>query len=103
MADPTASKPDSEESAVSFTPGPWGFVGRNIYDGRQVRIGWAAWPGVGGKAVGERNARLMAAAPNLLQALRELLTASELEGADSARFFDARNAGLAAIAKAEGR
>ena len=41
--------------------------------------------------------------PGVLEACREMLAAIEIEGADSARFFDARNSALTAIAAAEGK
>lgn len=39
----------------------------------------------------------------LEEALKELIAATEFEGADSQRFFEARNRGLGLIAKAEGK
>lgn len=47
------------------------------------------------------NARLMAAAPDLLEALKGLVAA--VDAADPAGEWDARGVALAAIAKAEGR
>ena len=41
--------------------------------------------------------------PGVLEACREMLAAIEIEGADSARFFDARNSALTAIAAVEGK
>ena len=41
--------------------------------------------------------------PGVLEACREMLAAIEMEGADSVRFFDARNSALTAMAAAEGK
>lgn len=48
------------------------------------------------------NGHLAAAAPELYEALSSLLAAAELHGTDGLEFFEARNTGLAVLAKARG-
>ncbi len=89
--------------SMKHTPGPWTYHWGSdaivkAKDGRVFAIGDVIY-----HEDNKANARLIAASPYLLEALREMLTALELEGADSQRFFEARNSGLAAINKAEGR
>ena len=49
----------------------------------------------------EANARLIAAAPELLEACKEMVAAEGADGATSLRFLQACNSARAAIAKAE--
>lgn len=98
---------------AKHTPGPWEY--RHIGGVRgQHYVGAGAFKIIsdthatgttndGGQAEREANARLIAAAPDLLGACRALVCAAELHGADSEVFFMARNQALLAIAKAEGR
>lgn len=106
---------------AEHTPGPWVAREQVNKDGRSLgwivehgngRIGWSSYatarPNEGEAApypIGAANARVMAAAPDLLECLRDLLTAAEAEvnekgggGFILARMTDAR----AAIAKATG-
>jgi len=96
---------------AEHTPGPWtvGFgkevrvtgglickVGGDYYDdGRKDSSGWTRTPTLDTQA----NARLIAAAPELLAALKYMLANAEAEGWSAMMLSDAR----AAIHKAEGR
>lgn len=83
----TSRKKDKSKVAVlgttSNTPGPWTVVGRLGYGyliGPNVAV---AYGGVGSGHAddGEANARLIAAAPDLLSAAREVMEALEQYGA----------------------
>ena len=105
---------------MSHTPGPWNMmdVGTSLYISgplpdinggmyvAHVSLAFLEAYGPDPQAVRERreaDARLIAAAPELLDALKGWAAACELHGADSQEFLDARYRGYAAIAKAEGR
>jgi hypothetical protein len=91
---------------MKHTPGPWhyqensdaythivrGPSGYFVHQGSQHTDG-----------VSKANALLIAAAPELLEACLEMVTAVEMEGANGLRFFEARNSALIAIRKAEGK
>lgn len=91
-----------------FTPGPWevGELDRGFGRGSlcvQDQHGFIAkMPGDHLWSESLANAHLIAAAPDLYEALRGCMAACELQGADSAEFFDARNSAYAALAKARG-
>lgn len=93
-------------SEQQHTPGPWRQVGREIWAGNELVGRSTADPddaGTFGRKIAD--AVLMAAAPDLLAALRgmvglvQLIEAREPELKTNHRFVDA----LAAIAKAEGK
>lgn len=97
---------------VGPTPGPWsvgpGNVVKSVTDlpggGRQTR--WVAQvvhctPVVEGEQ--EANARLIAAAPDMLAALKKLISAYDLAVVRSDVIGFAHEAAVAAIAKAEAR
>lgn len=105
---------------TKHTPGPW-VVGRKLDYGQSILIDaengepslhYSSWQGLAivhgcddspikGPEVAEANARLISAAPELLEALRELVKvvpiANETESQDRAKWK-----ALAAITKAEG-
>lgn len=100
--------------STKHTPGPWRFE----WDGSEaVIIGRPTWPCVRHRVKGEwqiavtddlidehpeeseANARLMAAAPELLESLKAMLS-PRMDGPDSAQIWFAAEA---AVAKAEGR
>lgn len=96
---------------AGFTKGPWSYApvvpgakrsfyiaGNNAEHNRQVDIGTVQ----GGAYSCEANARLIAAAPDLYEALKELIAASEANYSmrDPNRFENACRAGERAIAKA---
>ena len=102
---------ESKERA-GHTPGPWtvdppamGFSMIRSPSGPVMALA-APGPEFGDREYSAEekyaNLALLGAAPDLLTALTEMIAAVELEGADGQRFYDARNAGLAAIAKATG-
>lgn len=88
------------------TKGSWAVVGRNVLaDGRIVAT--AQWPTKGGELPTQEqrpevdaNARLIAAAPDLLAALRELLTLGQQESIEDGELEAAQKAARAAIEKA---
>ena len=87
------------------TPGPWQvghFDSNMICDSDGANRGCAPIARVEGTAAERRaNARLIAAAPELLEALRGLLDPATNE--DGEWYRQAREAARAAIAKAEGK
>jgi hypothetical protein len=107
-------------SDAKHTPGPWqlfedydaigGFRQRvysvhgDIRPGHQFR-GIARVPASEGDEMLEANARLIAAAPDLLEALKELrLICSDIPAIErNPRFAEASRKALAAISRAEGR
>ena len=98
----------------AHTPGPWATYGEATFAGHKVvdknKRSVAAFASNGTRPADERNAnaRLIAAAPELLEAAKEHLAASEysMSGEDDVaamlRFGDAEKALRAAIAKAAG-
>lgn len=90
------------------TPGPWHFLdwGGRIVDGAagssQILIATIALNTRGGDE-SRRNARLIAAAPEMLESLKELELFVRVLGLDSAPAASAAADARAAIAKAEGR
>ena len=97
---------------MSHTPGPWEVYG-NSDEGLSVRssaipgaVCFMAWIFQDTKGEGEANARLIAAAPDLLAALKALLTAPEIADCDPNDKDEETNAierlARATIAKAEG-
>ena len=101
---------------TQFTKGPWLFSSNPkdqpspLYAGIVAMIEHSpdgvkcvhAESGYVAKQQWAANGHQLAAAPDLYEALAEMLAAVELEGADGVRFFGARNSGLAALAKARG-
>jgi hypothetical protein len=81
----------------NHTPGPWRELYTRVDDASGYQI---AHLDLHGKSEGERDAnrRLIAAAPDLLKALRALVLADQEQGLDDTLFDAAR----AAIAKATG-
>lgn len=93
------------ETKVQHTPGPWEAEAENIYIGPdRVYQQWgviASNTGIcttGSRDVSEANARLIAAAPELLEALKRAVAHNE-----SPNDYDWIGAAVLAIAKAEGR
>jgi hypothetical protein len=93
------------------TPGPWHIDGSK-QEGLTVRAGQSAVAVIPGYGVGQRmeDARLIAAAPDILQALKDATDAIEHWGAYASDYFQQKwdlhndiNAARAAIAKAEGQ
>lgn len=83
------------------TPGPWRFS-NHPHDGNYMRIHCSSDPNEGDNLrgyCGEANARLIAAAPELLEALTKLLDEVESDFSPSQL---TRNAARAALAKATG-
>ena len=101
----THTAPAPASSAAQHTPGPW--IQQTNEAGTQIRITDSATEGrcvstvrVFGDAGNTRaNARLIAAAPDLLAALEESLEVIRLMGCDMSNFTQAR----AAIARAKGQ
>jgi hypothetical protein len=91
----------------AHTPGPWDAFGPIIHrNGRHIAHVEATGIGDGERGTPEQraNARLIAAAPDLLAALKLLLTAELPADGLSRKIETGRRAmGLAAIDKAEGR
>lgn len=95
-------------SESKHTPGPWvaadkasWFRGQTHPDEGKIAI-TAGSGGVVANAYGRDNARLIAAAPEMLEALKELRDAFKIVSDDDWQHPSYRVA-LAAIAKAEGR
>ena len=92
---------------ASYTPGPWGISNASEYPPEEMSVGpedsdeVVCWinDGVEPDDVVEANARLIAAAPELLAACKMLLSCSLPRDVSGMRMVDAA---LAAIAKAEG-
>ena len=97
--------------STQHTPGPWAVSPDHIFR-NQADIFEIHWSAIGeciAECVhGEANARLIAAAPELLEALKEYIAAGENsvtatdDVAAMIRFGEANKAALAAIAKATG-
>lgn len=81
---------------TTHTPGPWNYAADSLREGRFSIYAWGPLAYCGDAAEpgdGEANARLIAAAPELLAALRSAVAIIESMGADASK-------GRAAIAKA---
>jgi len=109
--EPTATTSPSQEPAAQHTPGPWSIsptsnpsseFGIVAIDGTIVsRLDY--WHDEA-EAESEANARLIAAAPELLAALRELLLEDDFDGSpDLNHWRELTSRGRQAIFKAEGR
>lgn len=120
--------PHSPDASIAHTPGPWRLhpwygprPGLNTKPGRYAGI-YEPVPGceygskslvlgVGIKGdvddywlqISDANARLIAAAPDLLEALRALVTESGGKAIPNSSLTACREQAIAAIAKAEGR
>lgn len=120
MADPILTNQPIER--VEHTPGPWETQERDdrergiaviavhpwVPSGGTPTRGMVAWVGQGGAnfgkpAVQEANARLIAAAPDLLDALRAFCGDHEATGHMCEGLNTAYQHALAVIAKAEGK
>jgi hypothetical protein len=123
-----STQPGTAEGAGRHTPGDWTATNDRrgiweiIHDGDMLAQVWAVRPGIDGDLPAEANARLMAAAPDLLAALKFMLgklevalaaerratlapypkSGVEYVGADPADCEEVKQA-RAAIAKAEGK
>ena len=84
-------------SKHTFTPGPW-YV--DAYKNVMAQGGLVAFPGIGAGFDQEANARLISAAPELLDALTQWANAER--AGDAEELTNARNSRDAAIAKATG-
>lgn len=83
---------------MAHTPGPW-WVDADPGEGVEVHDGFGRTASVWGEEdTATANARLIAAAPDLLAALRRLV-----DYCDNHSDYDSIGAACAAIAKAEGR
>jgi hypothetical protein len=95
----------SEE--LKHTPGPWHVDQQNVHVGQVCTCHgdmpgtwFEVWSANWGEGINQKaNAHLIAAAPDLLEALKILATQAESHGAEGVYWDKAR----AAIAKAEGR
>jgi hypothetical protein len=89
-----------EKGKYMHTPGPW-FVGTGWIGAGEIREGRVI-ARVDNYPYGdsEANIRLLAAAPELLEALRSAIKVLRWAGGNEERVYDAA---VAAIAKAEGR
>lgn len=88
--------------SAQHTPGPWRFS-THPHDGNYMRIHCSSDPHEGDNLrgyCGEANARLIAAAPELLEALERLIASGDVrDAAEKGAITQAR----AAIAKATGK
>lgn len=94
------------------TPGKWeavlypsGWNIRTVYVDSASGMRTTAWPATidcGGQP-NEANARLISAAPDMLEALKEIVRTEVVEYLVHPEQFDAINMARAALAKAEGR
>lgn len=82
------------------TPGPWGYTMRGNY--MRLYMPCSLDGDVARGYVGEANARLIAAAPELLDACMELMDEAEMGGSSPAEWDAIRARARAAIAKATG-
>lgn len=91
---------------TKHTPGPWNADGARIDDSSGFHVGWAnEYASSFGNGVHRANARLIAAAPELLEALENIwdfLAEDDGEGACSPLYQSAIDKVKAAIAKAKG-
>lgn len=93
------------KTKIKHTPSPWTVHGGNIIQHNGIDIA-KAWMGPQGELPTVANAQLIAAAPDLLESLKQTVEAlsywlpryGDTEGAKSQMMINAR----AAIAKAEG-
>lgn len=94
---------------MSHTPGPWTIlcsedrrgartVPKITQPGKAGIVATLGWPGEGDRTA---NARLIAAAPEMLEALRD--TVAQLDHQGHLTWGDVRSLVIAAIAKAEGQ
>ena len=89
---------------MGHTPGPWNNSGGYITDATGTEIADVEW--AGSEPEGKANARLIAAAPELLAACREAVSAITYllsNDDDDPNYADTLNTLAAAISKAEGR
>jgi hypothetical protein len=113
--EPASPKGGTSNAASRHTPGPWTWERHNDEDRRYHSSDWRLAPGIllpdtesgtpGGDEIDRANARLIAAAPDLLEALRlaEILYREGILGVPDGFWDKVHNARRAAIAKAEGR
>jgi hypothetical protein len=116
----TTKQIEKDEAARAHTPGPWSVGEDNVGDGCNIRdangnrVAHTATSRNHGTekidpAEAKANARLIAAAPDLLKALKELLDASEASPDDlpaheyESIVADAHNRARAALSRAEGK
>ncbi len=106
---PKSNEKPAEPPKVSHTPGPWSYTDdrRGIYeiihDGDMLAQVWRVRPGCDGDLPAEANARLMAAAPELLAACKQMVRSLNGSPNDFRGMLAAHRALDAAIAKADGR
>ena len=100
----------NELASSTHTPGPWR-AGRNFCVVADVPV-----PDIGGsdavsyygghlicESIAKRNVPIVAAAPELLEAVQELLSTMERIDSTTAEYFAARHKVKVAVAKATGR
>ena len=92
------AKQTAEKWVLREEPVTYLLNGESTYEvSSPSRVFWVA------HALQRQDAHLIAAAPRMYEALKNIVGAVELHGADGIAFFDARNDALAAIVQAEGR
>lgn len=97
---------DKNAEPVSHTPGPWHVAEMNHYGRVMVNSnGWHVCSAAAGVPTGqvEANASLIAAAPDLLESLKEMSAVLHCDPAPSALMIGTLSRAYDAIAKAEGR
>lgn len=87
------------------TPGPWGIDrdDRGVIDSIGPVTWWAKYAADGGLDASDADARLIAAAPELLEALLYIVNDTPTPGGDAELTAEGYNRACAVIAKAEGR
>jgi hypothetical protein len=92
-------------SKAAFTPGPWDTDGYNLVgvpDALAIQISMRAAGGDGSEDEYRANARLIAAAPDMYEALKAALNYLENTESELGMTLDSAKAARAAIAKALG-
>ena len=92
---------------MPHTPGPWKVMQGVVRPRVSTADGSTTVAGnicsLGNAEIGEANARLIAAAPDLLAACKFIIWAVSTDGTSGVRFLEACNSARQAIAKAEGK
>lgn len=86
----------STQAKAAHTPGPWNAIGGNVWDSRAI-VATGSWEHRS-ESEREANARLIAAAPEMLAALRLILASGPL--ANGMRDDGAMDQAREAVAKA---
>lgn len=98
-----STQPEIQSSKFVYTPAPWKLAGREVL-GRAFNNAWCLICKVSGgtPAHADNNARLIAAAPDLYMALKDLIAVIQTDDLLPPHLSYMRQA-TDAIAKAEGR